>query len=217
MEELLLTFSKKQYEEYLKIKEASSVELDFKTGKPTIEVSSQEMVKAELNKMKSECEKLLVIKNRQNVFSSDLSRKEIENLIPIFYTVIGKIDQSKRSLYQESIKIVGNLEKADKIRNEIYSRYADFLPYRAALGNIEEYRERITDIDKEFKESISFAESQIKHEKELLSKISNIADVIVPDFFKDISRAADAPKFLNFDKKAFFFAVSAFVEKTNSI
>ena len=217
MDELLLTFNKKQYEEYLKIKEAPTVELDFDTNASKIDISSPETVKAELNKIISECEKLLAIKNRENVFATDLSRKDIENLIPIFYTVVGKIDQSKRRLYQESIKIASNIEKADKIRNEIYSRYADFLPYKAALGYSEAYRDRIATTDKEFKESISFTESQIKREKELLSKISNIADVIVPNFFKEISRAADAPKFLNFDKKAFFFAVSAFVEKTNSI
>ena len=213
MDELLLTFNDKQYKKYLEIKENEAFELDFDTSLEQVTPSSPDTIKAESTKMVRECEKLLAIKNRQNVFVSAFSRKEIENLIPIFYTAIGKIDQSKRKLYQESILIAKNLEKADRICNDVYNRYSDFLPYKAALADKEEYRDNVIAVDEKFKESIALAEEQINHEKELLAGLSNIVDVIIPDFFKGISRAADTPRFENFDDKLFFFAVASFVEK----
>ena len=86
MDELLLTFNDKQYKKYLEIKEAEGLELDFDTSLEQVTPSSSDTIKAESTKMVRECEKLLAIKNRQNVFVSAFSRKEIENLIPIFYT-----------------------------------------------------------------------------------------------------------------------------------
>ena len=213
MDELLLTFNDKQYKKYLDIKENEAFELDFDTSLEQVTPSSPDTIKAESTKMVRECEKLLAIKNRQNVFVSAFSRKEIENLIPIFYTAIGKIDQSKRKLYQESILIAKNLEKADRICNNVYNRYSDFLPYKAALADKEEYRNNVIAVDEKFKESIALAEGQRNHEKELLAGLSNIVDVIIPDFFKGISRAADTPRFEHFNDKEFFNSVSSFLEQ----
>lgn len=213
MEELLLTFNKNQYKKYLKIKDTSDIELNFDTSFPKINSSSLDSIKAESSKIYNECNKLLAIKSKQSVFITSLSRKEIESLIPVFYTVISKIDQSRRNLYEKSISIANNLQRNDKIYADIYEQYNDFLPYKAALSENEKYREKINAIDREFIESLILSKEQIDNESSNLLIITNICDVIIPSFFKEISQAADAPKFEYFDEKAFFLALSSFIEK----
>ena len=217
MNDLLLTFSQKQYEEYLKIKEAQEIELDFDTEIERISPSSDATLRAEITKMLSECEKLLAIQKQQKVFASAFSRQEIERLIPIFYTVIGKIDHSKRKLYQESITIVKRIEQAERICADVYARYSSFLPYKAALFERKEYSERIATVDNEFKSSISLAKEQKANATLILSKISSLCDSIIPEFFKALSHASDAPKFEGFNPKEFFFALDSFIEKIRNI
>ena len=104
----------------------------------------------------------------------------------------------------------------DRALADINKRYANFLPYKAALYNREAYSTKIYEIDSQFQKNID-ALNNLK--KELLAlfekseKISNIVD----DFIQRSSKATDEPKFKNFNYNDFFWTVEAFLERIKNV
>ena len=108
------------------------------------------------------------------------------------------------------------VEEANKGIADINKKYSDFLPYKAALGNKDEYKEQIENLDEQFKLNIQLAKDHTLTLMQDVDKSIKICDII-SDFFKKSSKATDEPKFKKFDAYDFFWSLEAFVEQIRTI
>lgn len=213
MDALVLTFTPEQHKKYLELIDCEQIELNFDIKSPEFEVLFYENINVFKRKIISSCTTLLEFNKHTSFFSKSLKKEEINNLIPIYYKSICDISSIKQEMYNNSIIIAKQIDQLEKAYMTIAKQYSSFLPYKAAFGKREQYRNTISDIDNKF--SIEF--DKINECKRTLicdlGKISTACDKLIPEFFSSISCAADAPKFENFESALFFNTILSFEEK----
>ena len=217
MDALILSLAPEQHKKYLELLKQENITLDFKVDKIEFDIYTDENIKAAKHKIVAYCEKLMIFAKNDSFFSKKLSKDEIDKLVPEYFGTINNISIIQRELYTEAIIVSRKINEVDKIHIAISQKYTDFLPYKAAFGKNEKYQDEISIIDSEFNREIEKALEQKKVLANELSKISTICDVLIPTFRKNSSRAADTPRFQNFNDKEFFNSVSAFMEQIKSV
>lgn len=216
MESLILTFTAEQLEKYYELLSKSDIELDFDTdvhpvGK--LKISDTNLI---ISIIEDECLKLLKFKRYDSLFSVSLSQNEIRDLIPIYFDTVRNIEKCKRRLMDDTLSVSYELIELEKHIAHIYSRYAQFLPYKAALYGREEYCARISETDKRFKVSIETIEDH-KSSLVLYFEVSRELENIIDEFFKASAKAVDSPKFKSFDASGFFIVLEGFISQLNAI
>ena len=217
MDALILSLAPEQHKKYLELLKQENITLDFKVDKIEFDIYTDENIKTAKHKIVACCEKLMDFTKSNSFFSAKLDKKEIDKLIPEYFGTINSISIIQRELYSEAIIISRKINEVEKMHIEISKKYTDFLPYKAAFGKNEKYRDKISRIDSEFNCEIEKAFEQKKALANELSKISTICDVLIPAFRKNSSRAADTPRFKSFNDKEFFNSVSSFMEQIKNI
>lgn len=217
MDALILSLAPEQHKKYLELLNQENITLDFKVDKTEFGNYSNENIKNAKIQIVSYCEKLMNFAKNDSFFSARLSKEEIDKLIPEYFGAINNISKIQRELYSEAIIVSRKINDVEKIHIEIYKKYADFLPYKAAFGKNEKYKDEISRIDSEFICEIEKTLAQKKALANELARISMICDVLIPSFRKNSSRAADTPRFKNFNDKEFFNSVSSFMEQIKSV
>ena len=217
MDALILSLAPEQHKKYLELLKQENITLDFKVDKIEFDIYTDENIKAAKHKIVACCEALMNFAKNDSFFSQKLSKDEIDKLIPEYFGTINSISIIQRELYSEAIIISRKINEVEKMHIEISKKYTDFLPYKAAFGKNEKYRDEISRIDSEFNCEIEKAFEQKKALANELSKISTICDVLIPAFRKNSSRAADTPRFKSFNDKEFFNSVSSFMEQIKSV
>lgn len=217
MDSLILSLTPAQHKKYLSLVGKDDVVFDFQVDTIEFDEYSDENVKIAKSNIVTNCEKLMSFAKRDLFFSATLTKEEIEKLVPIYFGAVSEISKAKQELYGEAIAISKKINDVEKKHMEISSKYADFLPYKAALSRNEKYKDEIFKIDNEFNNEIN----KLIEKKQLLAnelaRISKICDKLIPDFFATSSHAADSPKFKNFNDKEFFAAVSMFIEQIKNV
>ena len=217
MDALILSLTPPQHKKYLELVKKDEMVIDFAVKKLEFDAYNDESIKIIKSKIVASCEKLMNFSKSTSFFSESLNKEKIEKLIPVYFEVINNISKAKKELYSETIVISKKINDIEKVHIEISQNYADFLPYKAAFGKNEKYRDDILRIDNEFNNEINKIIEQKQSLANELSRISRICDELVPDFSQKSSRAADSPKFKDFNDKEFFAAVSIFIEQIKSI
>ena len=217
MDALILSLAPEQHKKYLELLKQENISLDFKVDKIEFDIYTDENIKAAKHKIVACCEKLMIFAKNDSFFSKKLSKDEIDMLIPEYFSAVNNISIIQRELYTEAIIVSRKINEIEKIHIEISKKYADFLPYKAAFGKNEKYQDEISIIDSEFNREIEKALEQKKVLANELARISTICDVLIPSFRKNSSRAADTPRFQNFNDKEFFNSVSSFMEQMKSV
>lgn len=216
MDSLILSFNKEQIELYNELLKKENIELNFDTSLPNIEDYETVILDEALARIKKEVLNLLNLNKNSSAFGAFLNQEEIKKLIPIYYNAIRAIRGHKINISAESWKLSFKIGEINKILADINKRYADFLPYKAALYNKDGYALEIETIDGQFKESIELANEYKKEFLELIKRIELICDV-TSDFIQKTSKASDEPKFKKFDAYDFFWATEAYLEQLKSI
>ena len=212
MDSLILTFNKKQLELYNELLDKENIELNFDTSLPEIDRFYIIGFDDILSDMESEAKILLKFNKRTTAFAPSLPQDEIKRLTPIYYNAILQIKRHTDIISGEAWKLSFELGEIDKALVYMNKKYADFLPYKAALYNKEKYYAQINQIDKQFKENIDVLDSLKAELLNLLEKSEKITN-IVSDFIQITSEASNEPKFKNFDDHKFFLSVEAFIEQ----
>jgi hypothetical protein len=164
-----------------------------------------------------ECATTLVNLNKQSSsFFTFLTQQEIKAIVPIYYNAIREIRRHSNIIGGDSWQLSFKMAKINRVCLDITQRYANFLPYKAALYNSDEYALEIETIDGQFKESIALANEYKKEFLELINRIELICD-ITSEFIQKTSKASDEPKFKKFDAYDFFWALEAFIEQLKAI
>ena len=216
MDSLILTFNKEQMNLYKELLKNDNIELNFDTSLPNIEDYQSEVLNEALTRIEKETKKLLELNKNSSSFSAFMTQDEIKEMIPVYYKAIREIRGHKINIGAESWKLSIKIGEINKILADINKRYADFLPYKAALYNRDEYALEIETIDRQFKESIVLANEYKKEILELMGRIELICNV-TSQFFQKLSKASDEPKFKNFNANDFFWATEAYLEQLKSI
>ena len=216
MDSLILTFNEDQIKKYQALLNQDNIELNFDTGMPKVDkfyiICFDEMISS----MENEAKMLFRLKKVASPFVSSFNQEEIKALTPVYYNALLKIKRQADIIRGEAFKLSSKIGEIDRALADINKRYANFLPYKAALYNREAYSTKIYEIDSQFQKNID-ALNNLK--KELLSifekseKISNIVD----DFIQRSSKATDEPKFKNFNYNDFFWTVEAFIERIKAV
>ena len=217
MDALILSLAPEQHKKYLELLKQENVKLDFIIEKIEFDIYTDENIKAAKYKIVDYCEKLISFTKSDSFFSPKLSKDEIDKLIPEYFGTINSISKIQRELYSEAIIVSRKINEAEKIHIDISKKYTDFLPYKAAFGKNDKYRNEILRIDNYFKREMENSLAQKKALANELARISMICDVLIPSFSKNSSRAADTPRFKSFNDKEFFNSVSAFMEQIKSV
>ncbi len=217
MDALILSLTPPQHAKYLELLNQENITLDFKVDKTEFENYSNENIKNAKIQIVSYCEKLMNFAKNDSFFSARLSKEEIDKLIPEYFGAINNISKIQRELYSEAIIVSRKINEAEKIHIDISKKYTDFLPYKAAFGKNEKYRDEILKIDNDFKREMENSLAQKKALANELARISTICDVLIPSFSKNSSRAADTPRFKNFNDKEFFNSISSFMEQIKNV
>ena len=217
MDALILSLAPEQHKKYLELLKQGDITLDFIVEKREFDIYTDENIKAAKHKIVDYCEKLMAFAKNDSFFSKKLSKDEIDMLIPEYFGAINSISKIQRELYGEAIIVSRKINDVEKIHIEISKKYTDFLPYKAAFGKNEKYQDEILRIDNDFKREMENSLAQKKALAGKLSRISMICDVLIPSFRKNSSRAADTPRFKNFNDTEFFNSVSSFMEQIKNV
>ena len=216
MDELILMFSKEQLKKYNEIKNSESVALDFDTELPELDEISQYSFDEFISAVETEVKKLLAFKKFDSMFSVSISQAEIKALVPVYYDTILGIERHVKELSSNTRALAMNISQVDKMHASLCAKYADFLPYKAALYNRDDYERAIAELDDSFNQSIQLVQSYLDTSYERLKKVETIHGII-QDFYQKASEASDSPKFKNFNARAFFYAIEAFIEQLKAI
>jgi hypothetical protein len=217
MDALILSLTQDQHQKYLSLLKEDDITLNFEIESQSFENRFEESIKLIKEKMILSCEKINNFAKRESFFSNDLKKEEIDALIPKYYENISTISGLRKNLYALSIEISNEILSVEGQRAKILQKYADFLPYKAALGKNKKYANEIIKIDNEFSFEISKIAAHKNTLSHALSKISIICDELVPTFFQNSSQAADSPKFKNFNDNTFFISLSSFIEQMKNV
>ena len=215
MDSLILTFNQEQMKTYQELLNQDNVKLNFDTT-IKIDKTSKYNFEEALSVIEKEALELLKFKKNTVSFTPFLSVDEIKEIIPFYYKSIRSIEQQKIKISSNSWMLAKKVEAANKSIIDINKRYSDFLPYKAALGNKDEYKEQIEILDDQFKLNIQLAKDHALTLMQEVEKSIKICDII-SDFFNKSSKATDEPKFKKFDAYDFFWSVEAFVEQIRTI
>ncbi len=215
MDSLILTFNKEQMKTYQELLNQDNVKLNFDTTIKIDDISKCNFDEA-LSAIEKEALELLKFKKNTVSFAPFLSVDEIKEIIPFYYKSIRSLEQQKIKISSNSWMLAKKVEAANKSIIDINKRYSDFLPYKAALGNKDEYKEQIEILDEQFKLNIQLAKDHALTLMQEVEKSIKICDII-SDFFNKSSKATDEPKFKKFDAYDFFWSVEAFVEQIRTI
>ncbi len=212
MDNLILSFTPTQHKKYLEIASSNTVLLNFDI--PSIEIKDLSIDnRSAKTKMISACEKIFEFSKNDSFFVRSLSREQIKALIPVYYDAVSNIERARAELNGSAIAISQKIVEIDTALTLLHSEYSDFLPYKAALAQREEFKNEIINLDNQFKFEISnLNQSKSRYALELES-ISSITDIIIPEFFAAMTKASDAPRFKEFKDKEFFTALESFIEK----
>jgi hypothetical protein len=217
MDALILSLTPAQHKKYLELVDCKNTELNFKFEHAHLQAYSDEKLQNAKDMIISSCQRIISLKKHSAFFSRSLDKDEIEKLIPIYFEVVRSITAVQSELYGEAILISREISKIENSLIEASVKYSDFLPYKAAFGKTERYKDEIIRIDTEF---LNVKSNLTKHKKLLaneLSKISNICDILIPDFFQKSAHAADSPRFKGFNDNEFFATVFAFLEQIKNV
>ena len=215
MDSLILTFNQEQMKTYQELLNQDNVKLNFDTTIKIDEISKYNFDEI-LSAIEKEALELLKFKKNTVSFTPFLSVDEIKEFIPFYYKAIRSIKQQKIKISSNSWMLARKVEEANKGIADINKRYSDFLPYKAALGNKDEYKEQIEILDDQFKLNIQLAKDHALMLMQDVDKSIKICDII-SDFFKKSSKATDEPKFKKFDTYDFFWSLEAFVEQIKNV
>ena len=216
MDSLILSFNKKQMLLYKELLTKENIELNFDTDMPKVDKFYIICFDEIISSMENEAKILFKLKKVTSPFVSSFNQEEIKELTPVYYNALLKIKRQADIIRGEAFKLSSKIGEIDRALADINKRYANFLPYKAALYNREAYSTKIYEIDSQFQKNID-ALNNLK--KELLSlfekseKISNIVD----DFIQRSSKATDEPNFKNFNYNDFFWTVEAFLERIKNV
>ncbi len=216
MDSLILTFNHEQMKKYQALLNQDNIELNFDTSMPKVDKFHIICFDEIISNMENEAKILFKLKKGTSPFITSFTQEEIKELTPVYYNAILQINRQAGIIRGESFKLSLKIGEFDRALADINKKYADFLPYKAALYNREEYSTKICELDTQFQNSID-ALNNLK--KELLAlfekseKISNIAD----EFIQKSSKATDEPKFKNFNYNDFFWTVEAFLERIKTV
>ena len=216
MDSLILTFNKEQMSLYKELLTKENIELNFDASLQKMDEITVSDFDEVISKIK-ECATTLVNLNKQSSsFFAFLTQQEIKAIVPIYYNAIREIRRHSNIIGGDSWKLSFKMAKINRVCLDITQRYANFLPYKAALHNKEDYHLEIERIDKQFKKSIELANIYKEETLLLFEKACKTVD-IVNEFVKRSSKASDEPKFKKFDCYDFFWSVDAFIEQLNAI
>lgn len=216
MDALILTFSKEQLTLYHELLKKDNIELNFDTQLPQIDKFFISDFDEVISNIQKEAIALLSFNKHNSSFSAFLTQEEIKELIPVYYNAIREIKRHSNIIGSEAWKLSFKLGEINRTLADINKRYSEFLPYKAALYDREEYSQKTDEINNEFKKNIQCL-NELKNELiELFQKAEKISN-IVSDFIKKSSKATDEPKFKKFDAYDFFWSLEAFIEQLKII
>lgn len=216
MDSLILTFNKEQLSIYYELLEKKDLELNFDTALSPTQDYSLDVLDIEVLSILNEMTELIKFKKQKTMFSSSLTQEKLQEFIPIYYKVINNIWYHQRNVRNEIVILSCLICDVEKSIADINQRYANFLPYKAALYNRPGYVSRIKYTDKQFKANIEKANGC---KKALLSYFDDLIKLcdIISDFFKKSSKASDEPKFKSFNTYDFFLSVDSFIEQLKAL
>ena len=216
MDSLILTFNKQQLDLYKELSKKENIELDVDTSMPKIDEFNMPSLDSPLSAMENEAKALLKHNVRASSFSAPFSQEEIKALTPVYYNALLQIKRQLSLITSDTYKLSSKIGEINRALANINKRYADFLPYKAALYNKEGYYTEINLIDTRFKENIKVLDALKAELLAVLERCEKITN-IVSDFMQASSKASDEPKFKSFDSRKFFLSVEAFIEQIKAI
>lgn len=216
MDSLILTFNKEQIKTYNELLNKENVELNFNTELPEIERFYIMNFDEVISNIDKEARSLLKYNKQSSSFAAFLTQEEIKAFVPIYYASIRNIKYHCSKISGEAWKISFKIGEINGILDKVNKRYADFLPYKAALCNRAEYSLKINETEAQFKQSIEILDN-LKNELLALFEQSQKVSDIVNNFIVKSSKASDEPKFKKFDAYDFFWSVEAFAEQIKNL
>ena len=216
MDLLVLSFTKEQRALYDTLLNEDDVILDFDVDLPAFKNHHTCDVHLVAQSIENECAHLFEFKKYDSLFSVFMTVEEIKRFIPMYYDVIRKIESIRRRVGSDAWILSYKIEELNNICKDMYQRYTDFLPYKAALGNREKYATKIADLDVKFKQSIKKSEEEKAELMARCEQLNKLNDII-RNFFDKSSDATDSPKFKKFDAYEFFFVLEGFCAQITAL
>ena len=215
MDSIILSFNKEQMKLYKELLQKEHLDLNFDTQLPSLHDIPCDFFDLEIDNIEKEAIQLLKFK-KKGFFVSSLTEDEMKIFIPAYYGAIKNINQYTMEMSSKALPFISQINNMEKIIADINKRYADFLPYKAALLDRDEYSHEISKIDEQFNKNIELARNYKKEILDIFDKTNTIYN-IVSDFIEKSSKATNEPKFKNFNYNDFFWTVEAFLERIKTV
>ena len=212
MDTLLLSLSHEQYLKYLKIKNAQNIKLDFDTN-----ISNMKLKKFNIHlvtsKMIDATNKLLDLYNRDSFFAPTLKNENTNFIATSYFDVINRLEAARSELFEFAHHISNNVLILKNEMQIVNARYLEFIPYKVALFDNEDYKKQVLTIENEFNSSIAKLNEALNIEVEKYNTLTLICEKIVPSFYRGASLYIDAPKFKSIDERKLLELINSFLEQ----
>lgn len=217
---LLLDFTPDQYEKYLSVLANSKkgrVSIELLPQKPLPDHVPEDKLKDLLSLITAKAEELIRGKAQQDLFLSflGLSQKEKEEYMAVCYGVINALS----GISARIMELSRDINKGRKLWEEAYlyrvRRYHSYLPYRAALANVDIYRDELRAAEELLLSEADLSLRAFKRSELLINVISFTCETAIPSFLSKLGAATGAPPYTELSQSKIFAAVRDLCEQIN--
>ncbi len=224
MDDILLGFSKEQWELYSKLSEQDGLEIPLAAEKyadrarEILDSADHRGIISELaERALGEARGLIALeKSPGTLFSAAYGKGEIGEIRERYFECVAALAQVRAECYSKFAEIGAKIAVLTSLSAEVEGAYSDFLVYFAAFSERGERLDVISGEDALYREALGL----ISEVRGVLSSAMRLAellgDVMIGDFLRSSVAFADSPSFAKFSGDKFFGCVRALAVRLES-
>ena len=221
IDEIILNFTPEQYLKYLSVTEDAKigkVDFDFGISDTLPPFPSYESLENILHTLEETAKALLAQHDiKRSFFSfSSLTEQEIQKLMTVYYKAVLEINALSEKINLFVLDLFKAKEQIERAYCEKIKAYQNFLPYKAALYENSDHKQKIAELDASLLTKAQDALNLLKKAEKVLEIAENVSEKIIPDFFAKSGLAAGSPPYDTFSENDFFASINGFIEQIKS-
>lgn len=210
-DDILLSLSREQYEKYLLLSARASgkkINIDLPPRTEIAHCPSLSEI-AEIILSIDEQAALFISQNdkKSAFFSTDLlSEKDKGELMSAYYATVNKISAISGELDRKFITLAKQKRAIEEAHRKSVLRYQAFLPYKLALGLLNEYKSEVESLERELISDVQRALDALRIADIASDVIISTAENIIPEFLSKSASATGAPPYPDLSRRELFAA-----------
>lgn len=218
IDEIILNFTPEQYQKYLSVIEDAkigNINFDFGVSDTLPPLPPCENLEDILHTLEETAKAMLAEHDiKRSFFSfSRLTKQEIQKLMTVYYKSVLEMNSLLEKINLFSFDLLKSKENIECAYCEKIKVYQNFLPYKAALWDNSDHKQKVAELDVSLLAKAQTALDLLKKAEKALEIAENVSEKIIPDFFAKSGLAAGLPPYDSFSENDFFASINGFIQQ----